>query len=74
MGVVILLSCVGVAGIAAWLLMRKALQELESACRCTTYSDGSCTTYSDGSCATYSDGSCTTYSDGSTDAAKDADQ
>lgn len=58
MGVVILLSCVGVAGIAAWLLMRKALQELESACRC----------------ATYSDGSCATYSDGSTDAAKDADQ
>jgi len=57
-GVVILLSCVGVAGIAAWLLMRKALQELESAFRC----------------ATYSDGSCTTYSDGSTDAAKDADQ
>lgn len=58
MGVVILLSCVGATGIAAWLLMRKALQELESACRC----------------ATYSDGSCTTYSDGSTDAAKDADQ
>ncbi len=66
MGVVILLSCVGATGIAAWLLMRKALQELESACRCATYSDGSCTTYSDGSC--------TTYSDGSTDAAKDADQ
>lgn len=41
MGVVILLSCVGVAGIAAWLLMRKALRELESACRCATYSDGS---------------------------------
>lgn len=40
MGVVILLSCVGVAGIAAWLLMRKALQELESAFRCATYSDG----------------------------------
>lgn len=58
MDVVILLSCVGATGIAAWLLMRKALQELESACRCTTYSDGSCTT----------------YSDGSTDAAKDADQ
>lgn len=58
MGVVILLSCVGATGIAAWLLMRKALQELESACRC----------------ATYSDGSCATYSDGSTDAAKDADQ
>lgn len=41
MGVVTLLSCVGVAGIAAWLLMRKALLELESACRCATYSDGS---------------------------------
>lgn len=41
MGVVILLSCVGAAGTAAWFLMRKALQELESACRCATYNDGS---------------------------------
>lgn len=41
MGVVILTVCVGAAGIAAWLLMRKALQELESAFRCATYSDGS---------------------------------
>lgn len=47
MDVVILAVCVGAAGTAAWLLMRKALQELESACRCATYSDGSTDTAKD---------------------------
>lgn len=39
MDVVILLSCVGATGIAAWLLMRKALQELESAFRMSNGED-----------------------------------